>query len=118
MSRPSGKHVKAVARVRLEVEISVPASWGDDCQVSQIHMQAAESARRFLATLPAGQFPAGEYVATATVIDTNGQSVTKTKTLTTGGPTITAPYKPLRGFVTISPPSHTSDVVSLLSGCA
>lgn len=55
MTRSSGKRVKATARVRLEVEIAVPDSWGADCQVSQIHMQAAESARSFLAKLPPGR---------------------------------------------------------------
>lgn len=35
---------QATARVTLEVEIKVNATWGPDCSIQQVHQQAAEEA--------------------------------------------------------------------------
>jgi len=38
------KRVKASARVMVQVEIDLPAQWGPDCPISQVHDQASRQA--------------------------------------------------------------------------
>lgn len=50
-----GLRVTATARVQLTVEIVASSHWGDNCQIDQVHRQAAEDALAFLRALPPGQ---------------------------------------------------------------
>ena len=43
--------VSAKARVRIIIDLNIPAEWGDDCTIGQIHKQALDEARQTLERL-------------------------------------------------------------------
>ena len=49
MSRPLTQNAKAT--VTMQIEISVPSNWGQDCSIKQIHEQAEADARGMIRNL-------------------------------------------------------------------
>lgn len=43
----------ATAKVRVELEISIPSTWGDECTVGQVRKQAKDSAEGILRKMAA-----------------------------------------------------------------
>lgn len=73
--------VQATARVTMTVEIQVGGTWGDDCDIAQIHRQAAEEAIGILRRMKEPQRVApytivGESIVRAVLVDraTAGES--------------------------------------------
>jgi hypothetical protein len=44
MAGTSEAKVTATARVTLTIEIEIPSSWGESCDLAQVHKQASETA--------------------------------------------------------------------------